>query len=129
MRFPPILVVFVALLLAACNPAQGGSAKDLPAGDASRGAQLFTQSINGAPACSTCHTLDGTALIGPSLRGYKAAAPTRISNTSAEDYTYSSIVRPAAHVVSGFVNTMYNQYAQRLTPQQIADLLAYLLTL
>jgi mono/diheme cytochrome c family protein len=129
MRFLPILVVFGALLLAACSPAQGGSAKDLPPGDVSRGAQLFTQAINGAPTCSSCHTLDGTTLVGPSLRGYKATAPTRIGNTSAEDYTYKSIVQPAAHVVSGFANTMYNQYAQRLTPQQISDLLAYLLSL
>jgi hypothetical protein len=38
-------------------------------------------------------------------------------------------MRPADYLVNGFGNSMYNQYGQRLSPQQIADLTAYLLTL
>lgn len=128
MRFAPMCAL-VLLVLAACAPNTATPIEDLPPGDAARGAQLFTQSVNGAPACSTCHTLNGDTLVGPSLQGYSAAASTRIEGNSAEAYTYTSIVQPAAHVVSGFPNAMYNQYTRHLTLQEIADLIAYLLTL
>jgi hypothetical protein len=48
---------------------------------------------------------------------------------SAEEYAQTSILQPAAYLVSGFSNTMYNQYGQHLSQQDIADLIAYLLTL
>jgi cytochrome c oxidase subunit 2 len=124
-----IIILTFGALMAACSSGSTDSAASLPPGDATRGADLFTQAVGGAPACSTCHTLDGTTLVGPGLEGYAETATTRVEGASALDYTYGSIVRPAAHIVSGFGNTMYNQYAQRLTPQQTADLIAYLLTL
>lgn len=116
------------LLLAACS---GSDVKleELPAGDASRGATIFAQSVKGAPTCTSCHSLDGASSTGPTLQDYSAVAPTRVDGLSAEEYTFTSMVRPAAHVVSGFGNVMYSQYGQRLSPQQIADLIAYLLTL
>jgi mono/diheme cytochrome c family protein len=124
-----IFLAFLALVaLAACSPANTGDTK-MPPGDASRGAELFTQAVGGAPACSTCHTLDGSTLVGPSLQGYASVGPTRMEGMSAEEYTQASIVRPAAYIVSGFANTMYNQFQQHLTSQNIADLVAYLLTL
>lgn len=118
-------------LLAACSSetssADGFAA--LPAGDAARGAALFVENVNGAPACSTCHTLDGTTLVGPSFQDYAAHAPvTDAGAESLEAYTYTSIVQPSAYIVSGFGNTMYNQYQRQLSPQEIADLIAYLLT-
>ena len=127
MRFRRILF-FLALILAACS---GGapSSSDLPEGNADSGAQLFTESIGGAPTCASCHTLDGTTLTGPSLQGFGERAGTRVSGTTPEDYTHTSIVQPAAYIVSGFSNSMYNQYGQRLSAQQLADLIAYLLTL
>lgn len=68
-------------------------------------------------------------MVGPTLQGYSALAASRIENMSATDYTYQSIVQPAAHLVTGFSNLMYTQYAGSLTPVQISDLIAYLLTL
>ncbi len=124
-----LFTVICFVTLAACSPPPAESAGPLPPGDAARGAELFNQSVNGAPACATCHLLDGTTRVGPSLLGFAAAAPTRQENMTAEEYAYTSITRPAAHIVSGFSNLMYNQYAQHLTPQQTADLIAYLLTL
>jgi cytochrome c oxidase subunit 2 len=121
----------IFLVAAACSPAASSASglASLPAGDASSGATLFTEQVGGAPACSTCHTLDGSELVGPSLQGYAAVAPTRVENQSAQEYTYTSIVQPAAFIVSGFGNVMYNQFGQKLSPQQTADLIAYLLTL
>src|SRR5262249_14422716 len=105
------------------------SSKDLPPGDAASGAALFKLSVNGAPACSTCHTVDGTSGVGPTLKGFSATAGTRISNTSARDYAYQSVTSPASYIVSGFSNVMYGKYAQHLDPQQISDLISYLLPL
>jgi cytochrome c oxidase subunit 2 len=122
------LCALALLALAGCASASAGLA-DLPEGNAERGATLFTQSINGAPACSSCHTLDGTVLVGPSLQGFRDAADTRQNEMSAVEYSYASIVQPASDLVNGFRNSMYNQYAQRLSPQDIADLIAYLLSL
>ncbi len=127
MRFLIFLVFLV--LVAACSPAANDSTATQTPGDAARGAELFTQSVGGAPACSTCHTLDGTIVVGPSLQGYAAVASTRIEGMSAEEYTHASIVRPASFIVSGFGNAMYNQFEKSLTTQDIADLVAYLLTL
>jgi mono/diheme cytochrome c family protein len=124
------ILALLGLALTACSGGTSSAADDsLPPGDAARGAALFTQTVNGAPACASCHTVDGSPLTAPSMQGFAARAGTRMDDTSAEDYAYMSITRPAAYVVSGFGNLMYNQYAQRLEPQQIADLIAYLLTL
>ncbi len=121
------IILAAALVIAACTPAAASG--PLPTGDAAHGAQLFSQSINGAPACSTCHTLDGTALVGPSLQGAAVTAAARVAGQSAEDYLYTSITQPAAFVVSGYSNSMYNQYVQHLSPQDTADFIAFLLTL
>jgi mono/diheme cytochrome c family protein len=125
--FLPILI-----LLAACssdNPQPTGSPTSLPPGDAAHGAELFTQSVNGAPPCSTCHTLDGSTVVGPSMQGYSERAGTRISGKSAEEYTLESITQPASFLAPGFANVMYTNYATAFTPQEVADLIAYLLSL
>ena len=116
-----------SVILVGCTP-QAPKTDTLPKGDAENGAVLFAQSINGVPACSTCHTLDGSVVVGPSLQGYATTAATR-TDLSAEAYTIQSITQPAAHIVEGFPNAMYGQYGQKLSQQELADLIAYLLTL
>lgn len=130
-RLPLLLLpLLLVMLLAACGGKSGISDDaTLPAGDVRRGTDFYTVSINGAPSCLSCHSLDGQRLDGPTLQGYGAVAGSRIAGMSAEDYTRQSILQPAAHLVSGFSNIMYNQYRQRLSTQQLADLIAYLLTL
>ena len=133
------LSIFKALLsalilvfaLGACSSGDqaSGTPVPLPPGDATHGAELFTQSVNGAPPCSTCHQTDDTAVVGPGMKGYGARAGSRVEGQSAEQYTQESISHPASFVVSGFPNAMYNQYSSKLSPQDIADLTAYLLTL
>jgi cytochrome c553 len=130
--FKPLLIALVlALTLGACSSGDQppGTPAALPPGDATHGAELFTQSVNGAPPCGTCHQTDDSTVVGPGMKGYSARAGSRVEGESAEQYTQESITHPASFVVSSFPNAMYNQYASKLSLQDIADLTAYLLTL
>jgi len=125
-------VLIVALILVGCSsapPETANSQTPLPPGDASRGATLFTQTINGAPPCSTCHALDATTLVGPGMEGYGERAGSRVSGMNAEDYTVESITHPATYLVPNFSNLMYNGFGDKLSSQDIADLVAYSLSL
>jgi cytochrome c553 len=126
-----LIFITILILLTACssNEQSPVSVATLPPGDAAHGATLFSQSVNGAPACSTCHTTDDTALVGPSMKDYSQHAASRVSGKSAEEYTLESITKPASFLVPGFANVMYNNYAAAFTPQDMADLMAYLLSL
>jgi mono/diheme cytochrome c family protein len=126
------VVVLVLLMLGvlACQPEDlGFDVNDLPDGDAARGAQIFRESINGAPACATCHAVGGSAKSGPSLDNFGAVAADRVDDQDAETYTFYSILRPAKHIVSSYSNMMPSDYADKLSRQDIADLIAYLMSL
>jgi cytochrome c len=88
--------------------------------------------LAGAVMCSTCHNVDpgsGT-LVGPSLSGVATRAETRVAGLSAAQYLRTSIVAPNSYVVEGFVPGLMTQtFEAALTPEQIEDLVAYLLTL
>jgi cytochrome c len=130
-----VLAVFVALL-AACGGG-GGSASGgeqaaggaAATGNAANGETLFKQSVIGQnPGCATCHSLDGSQLVGPTLQGIGTRAATRVEGQSAEQYTHASIVDPNAYVVEGFTQGVMPSY-QDLSEAQVNDLVAYLLTL
>ncbi len=121
------IVLLLSALLAACN-----SSPATPAGDAANGEALFNQLVfDAAPGCSACHSVEpDEVLVGPSLAGVATHAAIRISGYNAADYLRESIIRPDAYIVSGFqAGYMYPDYSQDLSPEQIDDLLAYLLTL
>ncbi len=121
--------IFVSLLvLAGCTASESGF-ETLPEGDASRGETLFTENINGSPACSTCHSLDAVRLVGPGLGGYGDNSETRVEGQSSEEYTYNAIVRPGDFLAGDYGNLMYTEYKLKLSEQEIADLIAFLLTL
>lgn len=101
----------------------------ITAGDAERGAVLFTQSIGGQAACSTCHALDETRIVGPGMNGIAVRAAERVAGQTAAEYLHTSIVNPGAYVVEGYPNIMPNTFAQALSEQQVNDLVAYLFTL
>ncbi|MBN8618889.1 MAG: cytochrome c [Anaerolineae bacterium] len=99
-------------------------------GDAAHGAELFTKGAHEAPPCSSCHTLgDSTFSLGPKLTGVYERAGRREPDLTAEAYLYESITEPGAYVVSGYRDIMYPHYAEKLSQQEIADLIAYLMTL
>lgn len=97
----------------------------LPPGDASASQALFA-----AVGCSACHSLQpGVRIVGPSLAGVATRAVTRRAGYSAPLYLYESVTRPSAYVVAGFPDgLMPKDFKQRLKPQELADVIAFLLT-
>ncbi|GAB4403345.1 MAG: hypothetical protein OHK0052_26320 [Anaerolineales bacterium] len=106
----------------------------LPQGDAARGEALAAQK-----GCVGCHI---SAAVGPAWKpgaepGIGDRAQTRFTAadytgnaTSAEQYLLESIVQTNVYVVTGFnPNIMPANYAETLTAQETADLIAYLLAL
>ncbi|RME06603.1 MAG: cytochrome c [Anaerolineae bacterium] len=113
------LLVILTLALAACGG--GGSSAQDPA---ALGKELFNQQVIGTqPGCVTCHSLEpGVVIVGPSLAG--------IASRADEAYIRESILDPNAQVVEGFpADTMPNVWGDELTPEQVDQLVAFLLTL
>lgn len=119
------LIIVVIALTACASEKSAVEANSLPPGDTTRGEALFSERINGTPRCSACHTDESTRM-GPALTNYGDVAATR-SDLSAVEYTLDAIVRPGRHIVRGYSNTMYADYGEKLSTQEIADLIAYML--
>lgn len=126
-------ITLCLLMLAACSaepPSAGFEALDFEQADAGSGQKLFNQSNDEAPACAACHSLIGEDRgIGNSLDGIAAVAGQRARGQSAVEYLYWSIVQPGRHLVAGYANLMYAAYEDSLEAADIADLIAFLLTL
>jgi cytochrome c len=122
-----VLIIIVAL--AACGASAG-------AGDPLNGKKLFDGDLAladaRAPACVTCHAtepgLDSGS--GQSLYDIGNRAGVTVAGQPAEEYLRIAIADPDAYLSGGYQEgIMYRGYAQALTPQQIGDLVAYMLTL
>ena len=101
-------------------------------GDPLRGEMLFRAGVNDAPPCSACHLVaeGGTGFsLAPNLSGIATRAGGRIASLTAEQYIEDSILHPQNYVVPGYNVSMYTEYATHLSPQDLADLVAYLMTL
>jgi L-cysteine S-thiosulfotransferase len=105
----------------------GGSAA---AGDPKAGEALFNSATIGSnPGCKTCHTVDGSKLVGPSLQGVASRAGSRVPGQSAEEYMRTSITDPNAYVVPGFPSGVMPSFKTVLSDTQLNDIVAYLMTL
>jgi len=106
-----------------------------------RGQQFYTDL-----GCNACHSLDGTAGVGPTWQGlYMHEVPMADGSSVVADDAYirESILNPNAHVVQGFnPNVMPQNFAERIDALQaeisasegvdldvIADLIAFMQTL
>lgn len=95
----------------------------LPVGDPINGAQLFNEELG----CNSCHSLDGTQLVGPTMQGMAERAEDRMPEFDAETYLRHSILLPCEYLVDGFTCVMPQNYGERLEAQDLADVIAYLM--
>jgi cytochrome c oxidase subunit 2 len=86
--------------------------------------------IVAANGCGACHSIDGSAGIGPTWAGL-AGSEAELSDgsvvTADDAYLTESIKAPQAKIVAGFEDQQMPVYG--FTDEQIADLVAYLKTL
>ena len=121
---------------AAAQTAEPGAAVPVAAeGDPEQGRVLFNEMKPEAGfACATCHRVDSEErLIGPGLLGVGAWAAANITGQTPVEYLHESIVNPNAYIVEGNPpypqNLMPQIYDTLFTPEQIDNLVAYLMTL
>jgi mono/diheme cytochrome c family protein len=126
-----VLLTLLIFIVAACSSA---TEETKFAGNADRGAVLFTKGTSNAPACSSCHTTSTSARRtgfhgGPTVAGIPDKLEKRGVELSAEEYIAQSIEQPDAYIVKGYSNMMFPNYDESFTRQQVADLVAYIMTL
>jgi nitric oxide reductase subunit C len=118
-----LIVSLLALTVAACGG--GSSDKSASSGDpdVAAGKALFEKTVlEGNAGCITCHATEpGKTIVGPSLAGIASKG---------EDFIHESIVNPDSDVTEGFpAGTMPPDYGEKLSDQQINQLVKYLMSL
>ncbi|MDM5181510.1 cytochrome c [Massilia sp. DJPM01] len=107
---------------------------------AALGERLFRTTV---PACTACHsTAPGVNLAGPSLAGLVGRTTALLAGggykgkaTDVDGYIREAVTAPSAHTVPGDMYSANGQsfmpdtYGKTLTPEQIAQLVAYLSSL
>jgi cytochrome c oxidase subunit 2 len=81
--------------------------------------------------CDACHTIDGSAKVGPSFKGLFGKTESFVDGSSQavdEDYLRQSILNPNAQIVSGFTPQMPT-FAGQINDEQMNALIAYIKTL
>jgi cytochrome c2 len=101
-----------ATLLAAADPARG-------------------ETVALANGCGGCHNVDpAVVMTGPTWHELADHAANRQPGTSPANYIYTSIINPGAYLVPNYPGgVMPATYAATIPPEDMANLVAYLLTL
>lgn len=134
--------LLLGTVLTACAGPAAAPTPPQVRGDAERGRAVFTTGAQ--PACGTCHLVRDVSdgVIGPELTQIGTTAAERVKDPgysgAAKDavgYLRESITAPNAYIAPNcpagacFRDVMPQDFAQKLTTQQLADLVAYLVTL
>jgi mono/diheme cytochrome c family protein len=95
--------------------------------DASRGEDI----VNNKYECHSCH-VQGAGQIAPAFTGLGERAATSRPPLTAEAYLYESIINPGIYLVekepgTTYPNAMPPNYHERLAPQELGDVIAYLM--
>jgi hypothetical protein len=90
---------------------------------AERGAELVVQY-----GCTACHREGAVNGIAPAFTGIGERVGTRRPPLASQAYVYESINFPLAYVVEGFTPAMPLDFSARLSPQEMGDILAFLLS-
>ena len=86
-------------------------------------------------ACFTCHSQDGSKLIGPSFKGIYGKKEIVVTDgaereiTIDDEYISRSIKDPNADVVQGYMKGLMIPYGTVINDEQIADIIDYIKTL
>lgn len=96
-------------------------------GDAAQGSILF----HGDGECALCHSVDtDETVVGPSLRQIGDRAGQMRPGLSSVEYLTGVILHPREYIVTrGLAGVMPTTYKQKFTAQEIADIVAYLMSL
>jgi cytochrome c len=93
-------------------------------GDAAAGKAVFA--ANGCASCHTFKPAGASGTVGPDLDDIAANAQ-KADRGSLDQYTHESIVDPNAYVVPGYsAGIMPQDFGQKLSEKQVADLVAFL---
>jgi mono/diheme cytochrome c family protein len=114
------IAAYVRQLGGAVDEHPPGKAVVVTVATAEAGAQLYKSKI-----CATCHTLDGSKLVGPSFKGlYGKTESTSAGDVTVDDaYVKESIREPMAKIVTGFPPAMPKQ---EYTDLEVESLLLFI---
>ncbi len=82
-------------------------------------------------ACLTCHSLDGSKIIGPSFKGLYGRKDVVVTDTGEkevvanDDYIKRSILDPNAEVVKGYNKGLMQSYSGKITDEDIQKIIDY----
>ncbi len=97
---------------------------EIPAeGEIQQGRALAEQS-----GCLSCHSTDGSKLVGPTWKGLYKSEVLLADGTTVEvddDYLHRAIEDPGAEIVQGFPDIMPKNFKDQLTPEQIKLIVEY----
>jgi cytochrome c oxidase subunit 2 len=105
------------------------AASDVPAGE-NPGLTLMKQN-----ACISCHSQDGSKIVGPTFKGLFGRKETVITNgaerdvTVDEEYIKKSIYEPNADVVKGYNPNLMTPFKDRLKDEDVQKIIDYIKTL
>ncbi len=117
----------VIVMAAADFQAWAAEAAGLSADPVERGQKWYT-----TYGCNACHSLDGSASVGPTWQGIYGREE-KLSDGSVvivdDAYIIESIRNPGAKLVEGYQNIMPGAIGAGMTDQQIQDLIEFMKTL
>ncbi len=133
-----LLFLITALFAAAIVAANAAGSLRPQSVDAEAYATEVAAAIEGASAaegealieafqCGVCHVL-GNERVAPRFEGIAIRAGERRAPLPSPEYLYESIVSPGAYLVEGYANAMPANFAERMSPEQVGQIIAYLLT-
>jgi cytochrome c oxidase subunit 2 len=82
--------------------------------------------------CIGCHSLDGSALVGPTFQGLFGARRAFEDGTAAiadEAYIGNSILNPGGQILQGFANVMPGNYGEQITEEEITAIVEFIQSL
>ena len=85
--------------------------------------------ISQETGCLSCHSVDGTNLVGPTFQGLFGSERVFEDGTTAtaeQSYVQTSILEPGDQIVQGYANVMPAVYEQQLSDDQIDAIIAFI---